>query len=518
MILEKRDEMTVSQKRPGVDSSITDELLRHRPVWGSFIGGSFVDTDGADTFEVLEAVNGRPLARVVAADDEMVNRAVMDSRRAYEDTWRQLSPKERGALMRQVAVRIREHAEELGELCAREVGKPKRDALRVDVVSSHSSFDYYAGIADTVHGQILDQGPIEARVAYEPYGVVAAILPFNWPPIHFSKKCAPALAVGNTVVIKPGEQAPLTVMRLVEIANEVLPPGVINAVGGISAGAALASHPRVERISFTGSTATGRRVMESAAKNLTYATLELGGKNALIVLDDADLEDAVAIAIEGMFYNQGEACTSTSRILVHSSLYEEFASRFVDKTSKLVVGHPLEASTDIGPLVDARQQERARQYAVAGVKEGARLLYQGELADDPEFSHGFFVAPCVLGDVTEQMTVAQDEIFGPVACLMRYDTDDEAVAIANGTQYGLTAAICTRDEVRASHLAQRLEVGMVFVNNYTRRTFIGSPFGGVKGSGYGREYGPETLHEFVRAKNVRFPSGRGPIPGWPPHG
>jgi acyl-CoA reductase-like NAD-dependent aldehyde dehydrogenase len=499
-----------------IDSSASDALLDDRPLWGPFIGGEFVDVPGAETFEVLEAANGRALARVVAASDEIVDRAVLDSRRAYDDVWRYMPPKERGAMMRQVAARIREHADELGELCAREVGKPKRDALRVDVVSSHSSFDYYAGIVETIHGEILDQGPVEARVAYEPYGVVAAILPFNWPPIHFSKKCAPALAVGNTVVIKPGEQAPLTVLRLVEIANEILPPGVINAVGGISAGAALASHPRVERISFTGATATGRKVMESAARNLTYATLELGGKNALIVLDDADLADAVAIAIEGMFYNQGEACTSTSRILVHSSLYEEFTHRFVDATSRLVVGHPLSRATDIGPMVDERQQQRVLHYIQLGLAEGARLLYEGSVPELAEIASGFFVAPVVFGDVTADMTIAQEEIFGPVASLMRFETDDEAVRIANVTDYGLTAAICTRDEVRASHLAPRLEVGMVFVNNYTRRNFIGSPFGGVKGSGYGREYGPETLHEFVRAKNVRYPSGRGVIAGWPP--
>ncbi len=499
-----------------VESALSDALLDRRPLWGAFIGGSFVEPSGAATFDVLEASNGQVMAHVVVADEELVDRAVSDSRRAYEEVWRALSPRERGALMRQVAARIREHSEELAELCAREVGKPKRDALRVDVMSSHTSFDYYAGIADTVHGQILDQGPIEARVSYEPYGVVAAILPFNWPPIHFSKKCAPAVAVGNTVVIKPGEQAPLTVLRLVEIANEVLPPGVINAVSGMPAGPALASHPRVERISFTGATATGRRVMESAAKNLTYTTLELGGKNALMVLDDADLDEAVPIAIEGMFYNQGEACTSTSRILVHTSIYDEFARRFVDATKELVVGDPLVATTDIGPLVDARQQERVEHYVRLGIEEGATLLYEGTLPDDPSCAEGFFVAPRVLGDVTPEMTVAQDEIFGPVACLMRFESDDEAVEIANGTQYGLTAAICTRDEVRAANLAERLEVGMVFVNNYTRRTFIGSPFGGVKGSGYGREYGPETLHEFVRAKNVRFPSGRGVIGGWPP--
>ena len=497
------------------DDSASARLFDKRPVWGAFINGSFVDAEGAETFEVLEAANGKVLAHVVAADEALVHRAVTDARRAYDEVWRHLSPKEKGALMRQVAMRIRKHADELAEICAREVGKPKRDALRVDVTSSHSSFDYYSGLTEMIHGQILDQGAIEARVTYEPYGVVAAILPFNWPPIHFSKKCAPAICVGNTVVIKPGEQAPLTVLRLVEIANEVLPPGVINAVSGLHAGATLASHPRVERISFTGATATGRRVMESAAKNLTFATLELGGKNALIVLDDADVGQSVEIAIEGMFYNQGEACTSTSRILVHDSLYDEFARRFVAATDALVVGEPLDPATDIGPLVDARQQQRVLAYAAAGVEEGATLLYQGRLPEGID-AKGFYVAPVVLGDVSPEMSVAREEIFGPVAALMRYRDDDEAVEIANATDYGLTAAICTRDEVRAAHLAERLEVGMVFVNNYTRRNFIGSPFGGVKGSGYGREYGPETLHEFVRAKNVRFPSGRGTIPGWPP--
>ncbi|HUY16806.1 MAG TPA: aldehyde dehydrogenase family protein [Acidimicrobiales bacterium] len=508
--------MTTTEEQRSTTSSVTDALLARRPVWQSFIDGAFIDDEDGASFEVLEASHAQPLARVAIASDAQVDRAVMDSRRAYEDVWRYLSPKERGALMREVAQRIRDHADELAELCAREVGKPKRDALRIDVLSCHSSFDYYAGITDYVSGEILDQGPIEARVTYEPYGVVAAILPFNWPPIHFSKKCAPALAVGNTVVIKPGEQAPLTVLRLTEIANEVLPPGVINAVSGMSAGAALVAHPRVERISFTGSTATGRKVMEGAAKNLTFATMELGGKNALLVLDDADVPSAVAIAIEGMFYNQGEACTSTSRILVHGSIYDEFARRFVDKATELVVGDPLEGTTDIGPLVDEKQHQRVQHFVELGIEEGATLLFKGTIPDDEQFREGYFVAPYIFGDVTTKMSIAQEEIFGPVASLMRFDTDDEAVEIANDSPYGLTAAICTRDEARAARLAQRLEVGMVFVNNYTRRNFIGSPFGGVKGSGFGREYGPETLHEFVRAKNVRFPSGRGPIPGWPP--
>jgi acyl-CoA reductase-like NAD-dependent aldehyde dehydrogenase len=256
--------------------------------------------------------------------------------------------------------------------------------------------------------------------------------------------------------------------------------------------------------------------MESAARNLAFATLELGGKNALIVLDDADVHDAVRIAIEGMFYNQGEACTSTSRILVQSALYDAFAAEFVRGAQALVVGDPLRADTDIGPLVDQRQRLRVEEHIRAGIEAGARVLYQGSLPDEQHLSDGFYVAPVVFGEVTPEMTIAQQEIFGPVAALMRFETDDEAVAVANGTEYGLTAAICTRDETRAGRLAARLEVGMVFVNNYTRRNFIGSPFGGVKGSGYGREYAAETMHEFVRAKNVRYPSGRGVIPVWPP--
>ncbi len=498
------------------DTRLSDDLLTTRSVWGSLIAGAFRDPTGADLFTVHESATGEPLAQVVAASSGEVAEAVEDSRRAYDQTWRRLSPRERAAYMREVAARFRAHAEELGELCAREVGKPRRDALRVDVVSSHTSFDYYAGIADTVPGQIVDQGPIEARVTYEPYGVVAAILPFNWPPIHFSKKCAPALAVGNTVVLKPGEQAPLTVLRLAELANEVLPPGVINVVSGIGAGPALVGHPRVERISFTGSTATGRRVLEGAAKNLTYATMELGGKNALLVLDDADLDQAVAVAIEGMFYNHGEACTSTSRIVVEEPLYDEFARRFVEATARLVVGDPLDETTDIGPMVDARQRDRVNHYIEVGLEEGATVLYRGDVPHESRLTEGYFVTPVVFGDVTASMTIAREEIFGPVACLMRAADDERALAIANDSDYGLTAAICARDESRAARLAERLEVGMVFVNNYTRRTYIGSPFGGVKASGFGREYAPETLHEFVRAKNVRFPSGRGPVPGWPP--
>lgn len=497
-------------------SPVTFQPGGHRAPWGAFIDGAWQSTEGLERFVVMEPALGAPLAEVAAADDAMVDRAVRSARAAYENVWRDMPPRERGALLRRVAAVIRDHADELAELEAREVGKPRRDAGRFDISFSHASFDYFAGLADTIHGEILNQGPIEARILYEPYGVVAAILPFNWPPIHFAKKSAPALAAGNTVVIKPGEQAPLTVLRLVELANTVLPPGVINAVPGIAAGAALAAHPVVERITFTGATATGRKVLQSAAQNLTFATMELGGKNALYVRPDADLEQAVDVAIEGMFYNQGEACTSTARILVHDDVFDEFADRFTAAALALTVGDPLHPNTDIGPMVDQRQQERVLHYLQVALDEGAQIRGQGIIPDEPRLAAGYWVAPTVLTGVLPHHTVGQEEIFGPIALLMRVSCDDEAVEVANGTEYGLTAAICTRDEATAWQLAQRLDAGMVFVNNYMRRAFLGSPFGGVKGSGFGRENAAETIREFVRAKNVRFRSGRGDVPIWPP--
>ncbi|MFJ6084960.1 aldehyde dehydrogenase family protein [Streptomyces sp. NPDC092369] len=485
-------------------------------VWGAFIDGRFVVPPRAKTFEVREPATDEVIASVVEADDDLVEQAVASARRAYEDVWRHLSPRERTGYLRAVADAIRDHADELSELESREVGKPRRDALRFDISFCSSGFDYFAGLTETLHGELLDQGPIETRVLYEPYGVVAAILPFNWPPIHFTKKLAPLLAAGNTGVVKPGEQAPLTVLRLTEIVNQVLPEGVVNAVAGRPAGAALAGHPTVERITFTGATATGRAVLKSAAENVTYATMELGGKNALIVLDDADMDVAVAVATEGMFYNQGEACTSTARILVHRSRADEFVERFSDATRSLKVGDGLDPETDIGPMVDRTQQEKVLAHLQSALDEGATVQAQGAIPTDSRLAKGYWVAPTLLTGVTPEMRVAREEIFGPIACVMTYDDIDTAIDIANSTPYGLTAALITPDHFKAAQLAGRLDAGMIFVNNYMRRAFLGSPFGGIKGSGFGRENWAETLKEFVRAKTVRFPSGRGEIPGWPP--
>lgn len=502
--------------------TMTGTTVEGRPAparldWSAIVDGEWTDTRGGESFDVVDPATGETFARVVAGDAALVDRAVESSRAAYP-LWRDLSPRERGSYLRRVAERVRAHLEELATLETRENGKPRRDALLNDLTFCHTAFDYFAGLADTLPGEIIDQGPVETRVLYEPYGVVACILPFNWPPIHFAKKAAPALVAGNTVIIKPGEQCPLTVLRLVEIANEVLPPGVLNAVPGIAAGAALARHPGVERISFTGATTTGRNVLRSAAENLTFATMELGGKNAFIVLPDADLDHAVTIAIEGMFYNKAEACTSTARILVHDRIHDEFLEKFAAAALSLKVGDGLDPATDVGPLVDRRQRDKVAGYLDVAVAEGARVVARGSVPEDAAYRGGAWFPPTILADVRPDSTVGQEEIFGPIALFMRYGTVDEAIEIANGTAYGLTAAIATGDEAEGWRLARRLQAGMVFVNNYMRRSFLGSPFGGIKGSGFGRENAVETLHEFVRSKGVRFPSGRGEIPVWPPRG
>jgi len=483
---------------------------------GAFIDGGWRRSTGGEQFSVVNPATGAELARVDACGGAEVDDAVRSARREFEEHWRDRPLRERADLLRRVADLIRRHADELADLECRENGKPRRDARQFDVNYAHATFDYFAGISATLHGEVIAQGPIEARVVREPYGVVGAILPFNWPPIHFAAKTAPALAAGNTVVIKPGEQAPLTVLRLVELANQVLPPGVLNAVPGMEAGVALASHPGLGRLTFTGASDTGRKVMAAAAATLTPPTMELGGKNALVVFPDADLDATLSAAIEGMFFNQGEACTATSRVLVHEDVHDEFLERFCAATLRLVVGDGMDDATDIGPMVDRRQQERVLSYIDVGEQEGACIAAQGEAPGDERLRDGFFVAPTVFADVRPDMRIAQEEIFGPVVCFMRFTTEKEAVAVANGTRYGLTAAVFTGDGVRANRVARQLEAGMVFVNNYFRASLLGSPFGGVKDSGFGREGGRETLLEFTRSKNVRFPSELGPVPAWQP--
>lgn len=468
-----------------------------------------------DQFVVTDPSTGERIALIQGCGPAEVDQAVRAAHRAFQDDWRWRPGRERGAMLQEVARRLRDCAEEIASLETRENGKPLPQA-RLDVAACIDTFDYFGGLAGKLPGDFFDAGPICGITVLEPYGVVGAILPFNWPPIHTAGKTAPALAAGNTIVVKPPEQTPLTVMRILEIVQDVVPPNVVQVVPGhgSEAGAALAGHKLVRRISFTGSTKVGAAVVKQAADNVTPTLLELGGKNAVIVLEDADLDLAVRGVFEAGFYNQGEACTAGSRVLVHRDLYQPLVERLTAAVLRLRVGAGTAPGTHVGPLITGKQQQRVLEYIEIGLAEGATMAAQALLPTDPALAGGFFVPPTLFSDVKRKMRIAQEEIFGPVVSILPINSADEAVSIANENEYGLVGAIFTRNQETALRIARQLDVGMVYLNNYYRRS-SGMPFGGVKASGYGREHSIETLKEFGWTKLIRMPSGLGKIPVWP---
>jgi acyl-CoA reductase-like NAD-dependent aldehyde dehydrogenase len=455
------------------------------------------------------------LATVHGGGAAEVDAAVRRARTAYDGAWRATTARERGRLLLACAGVLREHADELAELETAEVGKPLAISRRFDVEFCASSFEFYGGLADKLPGAAFDLGPVAAHTVHEPYGVVAGIIPFNWPPIHTAGKSAPALAAGNTVVLKPPDQDPLTIMRIVELLGEVLPADVLQVVPGAGpeAGAALAAHPGVGHLSFTGSTATGRAVLKLAADGMTPAILELGGKNPLIVFADADLDAALRGAVEGAFFNSGEACTAASRLLVSDAVHDEFAERLAAAVRRLRVGDGHDPATHVGPMITAVHQRRVLDALDRATAEGATIAAQAPVPTDPRLAGGHWVPPTLFTGATSQMAIARDEVFGPVTAILRFSSEDEAVAIANDTPYGLLAAIYTRDHARARRVARAVYAGVVMINNYNRAV-LGTPFGGFGDSGFGREHAIESMLELTRTKNVREPSGIGRIPEW----
>jgi acyl-CoA reductase-like NAD-dependent aldehyde dehydrogenase len=468
-----------------------------------------------DAFDVHDPATGAVIATVEGGGAAEVDTAVRGARHTYDEMWRHTGARERGRLLQACSRTIRDHADELALLETLEMGKPYSQARRFDVEFCISSFEFYGGLADKLPGDAFDLGPVAAHTVHEPCGVVAGIIPFNWPPIHTAAKTAPALAAGNVVVLKPPEQDPLTIMRIMELLEEVLPPGVARIVPGLgpAAGTALAGHPLVERLSFTGSTATGRAVLKLAADAMTPATLELGGKNPLVVFADADVEAAVRGAVEGAYFNQGEACTAASRLLVEDRIHDEFTERLAGAVGRLRVGAGRDPATHVGPLVSQAQRRRVLAFIDQAVREGATLAAQASVPSDPELAGGYWVAPTLFTDVTPSMTIAREEVFGPVTAVMRFSGEDEALAMANDTPYGLVAAVYTGDHGRARRMARRIDAGVVMINNYNR-AYLGTPFGGFGDSGFGREHAIESLLEFTRTKNIREPSGLGEIPEW----
>ena len=470
--------------------------------------------DDEDAFDVTDPATGEVIATVGGGGACEVDLAVRAADHAFQSDWRWRPARERGMLLLGVAERLRAHAQEIASIETRENGKPLPQAM-LDVEACIGSFGYFGALAGKLPGDFFDGGGVYGASVLEPYGVVGAILPFNWPPIHTAGKCAPALAAGNTIVLKPPEQTPLTVLRIVEIMNEILPPDVVQIVPGAgpAAGAALAAHPLVRKLSFTGSTATGAAVVRASAANTTPTLLELGGKNALIVMADADLDAALRAILDAAFYNQGEACTAVSRVLVHADLHDELVERLSAAIARLRVGAGTTPGVHVGPLITAAHRAKVLEHLQGAVREGATIAAEAALPDDPELANGFFVAPTLLTGVRPDMAVAREEVFGPVLCVLPFADEAEAVRIANDTPYGLTAAVFTRDQSAAFRIARHLDVGIVFLNNYFRQVG-GMPFGGAKASGYGREHTTETLKEYGRVKLISMPTGLRDIPVW----
>jgi betaine-aldehyde dehydrogenase len=410
----------------------------------------------------------------------------------------------RGRLLLKLADAVEARAEELATLESSDTGHPIRDSSRLDVPRTAATFRYFGGMADKHQGDVI---PVDAGflnyLVREPIGVIGQIVPWNFPLMFTSWKMGPALAGGNTVVFKPAELTPLTALRIAELIAEVgFPPGVVNIVPGSGpvAGAHLAGHPGVQKISFTGSTAVGRSIVEASAGNLKRIQLELGGKGANIVFDDADLDAAIAGSAFAIFHNQGQACIAGSRLMLHKSVAEEFVDRFVQLARSIRIGDPLDPATEMGPLTSPEHRDRVMGYVKIALDEGAEMLTGGKAPEDPALANGCYFEPTVMmAKPTDR--VSQEEVFGPFVTVTTFGDDAEAVELANATEYGLGAGLWTKDLARAHRTAQAVQSGMVWINCY-KRVNPASPFGGIRSSGYGREMGFEAMHENTEVKST----------------
>lgn len=473
------------------------------------IGGQWVEAASGKTFKSFNPATGEAVADVAEADREDVDRAVKAAREALNGPWGKMSPAEREKILHRAADLIEKHADELAQMESLDNGKTIREAKSGDVPLSVALFRYYGGWPTKMHGETTPVSvpyyPGAKFLHYtvrEPVGVVGAIIPWNFPLLMAAERLAPALACGNAVVLKPAEQTPLSALRLGELLLEAgVPAGVVNIVPGFgpTAGAALAAHMDVDKVTFTGSTEVGREIVKASAGNLKRLSLELGGKSPNIVFADADLELAAKGMFNGIFYNQGQTCSSGSRVFIQRPKFDEMVHALAERAKTVRQGPGLDPKSQMGPLVSLEQKKRVLGYIEDGKKEGAKCLAGGEAAGD--MGGGYFVKPTVFSDVKDSMKIAREEIFGPVVAVMPFDEPEEVVTRANSTDFGLVAGVWTKDVKKAHTMARQLKAGVVWINCY-QFVDAAAPWGGVKQSGYGREKGSQALDLYTSVKSV----------------
>ncbi|HEY7133367.1 MAG TPA: aldehyde dehydrogenase family protein [Candidatus Limnocylindrales bacterium] len=492
--------MTTEQQTP--DAAASEGPTSARMV----IGGEVVDAADGQTFELVNPADGRTIATAPLGGREDVDRAVAAAQKAFEDRngWASWAAGKRGRSLSKLADLIKKHSDELAWLESRNVGKPITGA-RGEVIGASLVFDYYAGAANKIFGQTIPVSkPGLDLTLREPIGVVGLIVPWNFPILMASWKVAPALAAGNTAILKPASYSPLTALRLGELALEAgIPAGVLNVVTGPggTAGASIAAHPGIGKVAFTGETTTGQEIMRLASGNVKKISLELGGKSPNIVFADADLEKFGHESPYSVFDNAGQDCCARSRILVERSAQERVVELFADATRKMKVGDPADESTEVGTLVSFKQRDRVKDYIEIGLGEGANLVVGGEAPVDPALAGGAYLMPTVFDGVSNDMRIAREEIFGPVVSVIPFETEEEALRLANATPYGLSGSIWSRDIGKALRTARGLQSGVISVNSNSS-VHTEAPFGGYKMSGIGRELGMSALDLYTETKNV----------------
>ena len=469
-----------------------------QPTASHFIGGRYVEDKSGSRFDVIYPASGAVIAQIHAGTDQIIEQALGAAQAAQQD-WAARSGTERGRVLRRAADLIRARNRELSVLETHDTGKPLSETLYADATSGADALEYFGGLAGNVTGEHIQLGEDWVYTRREALGICLGIGAWNYPTQIACWKAPPALACGNAMIFKPSETTPLCALKIAEILSEAgLPDGVFNVVQGQGdVGAALLQDPRINKVSLTGSVATGRKVYQSAAVGLKQVTLELGGKSPLIIFEDADLENAVGGAILANFYSSGQICSNGTRVFVHKAIKEAFLDRLSARLEQAVIGDPLDETTNFGPLVSDRQMQIVQGFIAQGISEGARLVCGGRRLERP----GYYLAPTVFADVSDQMTIAREEIFGPVLSVLDFDDEGDVVARANNTEYGLSAGVFTRDISRAHRVIGKLQAGSCFINSYNDAP-VEAPFGGMKLSGIGRENSKNAIEHYSQLKSV----------------